>query len=107
MIDSATGELGWLPDSAQIGEQDVIVRVQDGRGDSALQGNVDTIIDVARDDGGRGTIKAGSKFRIGNPAKVNFGYRLKAFEIGKCAAAITLKKRQHCIAQHGSHLIAP
>jgi hypothetical protein len=53
------------------------------RGDSALQGNVDTVIDVAREGNGRGTIKAGSKFRIGDPAKVNFTYRLKPFEIGK------------------------
>jgi hypothetical protein len=53
------------------------------RGDSALQGNVDTVIDVAREGNGRGTIKAGSKFRIGDPAKVNFAYRLKAFEIDK------------------------
>lgn len=53
------------------------------RGDSALQGNVDTVIDVAREGNGRGTIKAGSKFRIGDPAKVNFAYRLKPFEIGK------------------------
>jgi AAA domain/Bifunctional DNA primase/polymerase, N-terminal len=53
------------------------------RGDSALQGNVDTVIDVARESNGRGTIKAGSKFRIGDPAKVNFAYRLKPFEIGE------------------------
>jgi hypothetical protein len=53
------------------------------RGDSALQGNVDTVIDVAREANGRGTIKAGSKFRIGDPAKVNFAYRLKPFEIGE------------------------
>lgn len=54
------------------------------RGDSALQGNVDTIVEVSRDQRtGTGTIKAGSKFRIGNPSKVNFGYRLQSHIIGK------------------------
>ncbi len=51
------------------------------RGDSAFQGNVDTLILVDRDAKGRGSIKAGSKFRIGDPAKVDFAYRLKAFKI--------------------------
>jgi hypothetical protein len=53
------------------------------RGSGALQANVDTVIEVSRDAGGRGTIKAGSKFRIGNPAKVKFGYRLKSQVIGR------------------------
>jgi hypothetical protein len=53
------------------------------RGDSALQGNVDTIIEIGRDGKGRGLVTAGSKFRIGDPAKVKFGYRLQAFEIGR------------------------
>lgn len=54
------------------------------RGDGQLQGNVDTVIDVSRDrKTGRGTIEAGSKFRIGDPSKVRFGYRLKAVEIGR------------------------
>jgi hypothetical protein len=52
------------------------------RGSGALQANVDTVIEVSRDAGGRGTIKAGSKFRIGNPAKVMFGYRLRSHSIG-------------------------
>ncbi|MDO9295587.1 AAA family ATPase [Bradyrhizobium sp.] len=56
---------------------------QDVRGDGAFQGNVDTIIVVSRDSAGKGTIAAGSKFRIGNPAKVKFGYRLKSFVIGR------------------------
>lgn len=53
------------------------------RGSGALQANVDTVIEVSRDSAGRGTIKAGSKFRIGNPAKVTFGYRLRSQAIGK------------------------
>lgn len=53
------------------------------RGSGALQANVDTVLEVSRDKAGRGTIKAGSKFRIGNPAKVNFGYRLEPRVIGK------------------------
>jgi hypothetical protein len=52
------------------------------RGSGAFQANVDTVIEVSRDAGGRGTIKAGSKFRIGNPAKVTFGYRLRSHSIG-------------------------
>lgn len=52
------------------------------RGSGALQANVDTVIEVSRDATGRGTIKAGSKFRIGNPAKVMFGYRLRSHSIG-------------------------
>lgn len=52
------------------------------RGSGALQANVDTVIEVSRDAAGRGTIKAGSKFRIGNPAKVMFGYRLRSHTIG-------------------------
>lgn len=55
---------------------------QDVRGDGALQGNVDTIIVVARDGSGSGSIKAGSKYRIGDPGKVNFRYRLKPLVIG-------------------------
>jgi hypothetical protein len=53
------------------------------RGSGALQANVDTVIEISRDSSGRGTIKAGSKFRIGNPAKVKFGYRLKSHVIGR------------------------
>lgn len=54
------------------------------RGDGQLQGNVDTVIEVSRDKRtGRGVIEAGSKFRIGDPSKVRFAYRLKAVEIGR------------------------
>lgn len=54
------------------------------RGDGQLQGNVDTVINVSRDPKtGRGKIEAGSKFRIGDPSKVRFGYRLKGVEIGR------------------------
>jgi hypothetical protein len=53
------------------------------RGSGALQANVDTVIEVSRDASGRGTIKSGSKFRIGNPAKVKFGYRLKSHVVGR------------------------
>lgn len=53
------------------------------RGSGALQANVDTVIEVSRDGAGRGTIKAGSKFRIGNPAKVKFGYRLQSHVTGR------------------------
>jgi hypothetical protein len=53
------------------------------RGSGALQANVDTVIEVSRDKAGRGTIKAGSKYRIGDPAKVEFGYRLKSHKIGQ------------------------
>jgi hypothetical protein len=53
------------------------------RSDGQFQGNVDTIILLSREASGRGTIKAGSKFRIGDPSKVNFGYRLKPFVIGR------------------------
>lgn len=53
------------------------------RGSGALQANVDTVIEISKDAAGRGTIKAGSKFRIGNPSKVNFGYRLKSHVVGK------------------------
>jgi AAA domain/Bifunctional DNA primase/polymerase, N-terminal len=49
------------------------------RGDSALQGNVDTVIEVARAANGRGTIKAGSKFRIGDPAKVKLRLSAEGF----------------------------
>lgn len=52
------------------------------RGSGALQANVDTVIEVSRDAAGRGTIKAGSKFRVGNPSKVKFDYRLKSEVIG-------------------------
>jgi hypothetical protein len=53
------------------------------RGSGALQANVDTVIEVSKDAAGRGTIKAGSKFRIGNPTKVQFGYRLQSHVIGQ------------------------
>lgn len=54
------------------------------RGDGQLQGNVDTVIEVSRDKKtGRGLIEAGSKFRIGDPSKVRFGYRLRSVEIGR------------------------
>jgi hypothetical protein len=53
------------------------------RGSGALQANVDTVIEVSRDASGRGTIKAGSKFRIGNPSKVKLGYPLKSQVIGR------------------------
>lgn len=53
------------------------------RGSGALQANVDTVIEVSRDKAtGVGQIKAGSKFRIGDPAKVNFYYRLRSHSIG-------------------------
>ncbi|WP_440640993.1 AAA family ATPase [Bradyrhizobium sp. PUT101] len=53
------------------------------RGSGALQANVDTVIEVSRDKTtGVGQIKAGSKFRIGDPAKVNFYYRLRSQAIG-------------------------
>lgn len=52
------------------------------RGSGALQANVDTVIEIVRDNKGIGTIKAGSKFRIGNPAKVNFRYRLRPHTVG-------------------------
>ena len=52
------------------------------RGSGALQANVDTVIEIVRDCRGFGTIKAGSKFRIGNPAKVNFRYRLRSHAVG-------------------------
>jgi hypothetical protein len=52
------------------------------RGSGALQANVDTIIEIVRDSRGIGTVKAGSKFRIGNPAKVNFRYRLRSHAVG-------------------------
>jgi AAA domain/Bifunctional DNA primase/polymerase, N-terminal len=53
------------------------------RGSGALQANVDTVIEVTRDKTtGIGKIRAGSKFRIGDPAKVNFYYRLKSHAIG-------------------------
>lgn len=55
----------------------------DVRGDGAFQGNVDTIVVVSRDSAGRGSITAGSKFRIGDPSKVRFSYRLKSFTIGR------------------------
>ncbi|MDX2277914.1 MAG: AAA family ATPase [Hyphomonadaceae bacterium] len=55
------------------------------RGSGALQANVDTVIEVSRDGAGRGTIKAGSKFRIGNPSKVSFGYRLRSQSLGQDA----------------------
>ena len=53
------------------------------RGSGALQANVDTVIEIAKDGAGRGTIKAGSKFRIGSPSKVSFGYRLKSHVVGQ------------------------
>ncbi len=53
------------------------------RGSGALVANVDTVIEISRDAAGRGTIKAGSKFRIGNPSKVRFGYRLQSHVIAK------------------------
>ncbi len=53
------------------------------RGSGALQANVDTVIELSRDKAsGVGKISAGSKFRIGDPAKVNFYYRLKSHSIG-------------------------
>lgn len=55
---------------------------QEVRGDGALQGNVDTVIVVTRDASGRGKIRAGSKFRIGDPSKVHFDYRLKSHVVG-------------------------
>jgi hypothetical protein len=52
------------------------------RGDGALQGNVDSVLVVERDKSGRGVFKAGSKFRIGDPRKVSFGYRLRSHVVG-------------------------
>ncbi|KYK45278.1 hypothetical protein A1D31_35145, partial [Bradyrhizobium liaoningense] len=52
------------------------------RGSGALQANVDTVTEIAKDARGLGTIKAGSKYRIGNPAKVNFRYRLQSHTVG-------------------------
>jgi hypothetical protein len=43
---------------------------------------VDTVVEISRDGSGLGTIKSGSKFRIGNPAKVNFRYRLSSRVVG-------------------------
>ncbi len=54
------------------------------RGSGALQANLDTVIEITMSKkGGKGTIKAGSKFRIGDPKKVNFGYRLNTHVIGR------------------------
>ena len=53
------------------------------RGSGAFEADVDCIIEMVYDASAkRGTIKAGSKFRIGNPSKVDFGYRLKSAHIG-------------------------
>jgi len=52
------------------------------RGSGALQANVDTVIEIVRDSRGIGIIKAASKYRIGNPAKVNFKYRLRSYTVG-------------------------
>ncbi|MDO8980289.1 MAG: AAA family ATPase [Afipia sp.] len=53
------------------------------RGSGALQANVDTVLEISLDRAKRGVIKAGSKFRIGDPNKVRFGYRLSPVTIGK------------------------
>jgi hypothetical protein len=55
------------------------------RGDGAFQGNVDGILLLKRDlKTGLGSIKASSqKFRVGDPRKVNFGYRLTPVVVGK------------------------
>lgn len=43
------------------------------RGSGALQANVDTVIELTRDKTtGIGKIRSSSKFRIGDPAKVEF-----------------------------------
>jgi len=56
------------------------------RGDGAFQGNTDGVVLMSRDKKtGLGTIKAGQKFRVGDPSKVNFGYRLEPVVVGKDA----------------------
>lgn len=53
------------------------------RGSGALQANVDTVIEVVRDAvSGIGSVQTGSKFRIGDPAKVKFKYKLKSHTVG-------------------------
>jgi RHS repeat-associated protein len=42
-VDPATGIVLWTPDAGQVGSQDVILRVQDGRGGVALQAFVVTV----------------------------------------------------------------
>ncbi|MDI4236806.1 AAA family ATPase [Bradyrhizobium sp. Arg237L] len=55
------------------------------RGDGAFQGNTDGVVLLARDTStGVGTIKASAqKFRVGDPRKVNFGYKLHPVVVGK------------------------
>jgi hypothetical protein len=52
------------------------------RGSGAWEANVDIVFAISRDERGRGRIKAGSKFRVGDPTKVDFTFRLHGIEIG-------------------------
>ncbi|WP_291843125.1 AAA family ATPase [Bradyrhizobium sp.] len=55
------------------------------RGDGAFQGNTDGVVLLKRDTKtGLGTIKASAqKFRVGDPRKVAFGYKLEPVIVGK------------------------
>lgn len=53
------------------------------RGGGEFQGNTDCVMIVERDKSGRGVLRATSKFRIGDPNKARFGYRLRPYVIGK------------------------
>jgi hypothetical protein len=53
------------------------------RGSGVFQANVDTVVAITYDKVTKvGTIKADGKFRIGDPSKVNFTYRMESAVVG-------------------------
>jgi hypothetical protein len=52
------------------------------RGSGAFEANTDFVFLVSKDERGSGRMKAGSKFRVGDPRKIDFTFRLRGVTVG-------------------------